>query len=367
MYIYQQKNWPKFIWDYQLISTKVGAVRHLQGKILGLMSAAGFHLKEETTLQNLTLDVTKSSEIEGELLNTEMVRSSIAKRLGIEIAGLPNFDRNVEGLVDMMLDSTQKYNDALTEKRLYGWHNAMFPAGKSGLYDIVVGKWRQGPIHVLSGAMGKEKVHFEAPGAEHVDVEMKGFINWFEGENMLDSVLKAAIAHFWFVTIHPFDDGNGRIARAITDMQLARSDKTEQRFYSMSAQIQIERNVYYDILEATQKGTLDITAWLLWFLDCLKRAMDNTYLTLEKVRARTAFWEEHSSTDLNTRQQKMIAILLNDFFGNLNVSKWAKITKCSTDTALRDIQDLTQKNILIKEAAGGRSTNYKLKTSIKNQ
>lgn len=361
MYIYQQKNWPKFTWDHPQINPKLSTIRHRQGKILGLMSAAGFDLKEKAILQTLTMDVTKSSEIEGELLNVEMVRSSIAKRLGIEIAGLPVADRYVEGVVEMMLDATQKYNDPLTEERLYNWHSAIFPTGRSSLSKIIVGNWRLGPIQVLSGAMGKEKVHFEAPDAERVAAEMQAFIDWFEEKDNLDPVLKAAIAHFWFVTIHPFDDGNGRITRAITDMQLARADKTEQRFYSMSAQIQAERNAYYDILERTQKGTLDITLWLLWFMDCLDRAMNSTDQILEKIKLRILFWEKHKSTDFNQRQYKMINILSDDFFGKLTVSKWSKMTKCSTDTALRDIQNLIYKNILIKEAPGGRSTSYKLK------
>lgn len=361
MYIYQQKNWPKFTWNHPQINPKLSTIRHRQGKILGLMSTAGFDLKEKAILQTLTMDVTKSSEIEGELLNIEMVRSSIAKRLGIEIAGLPVADRHVEGVVEMMLDATQKYNDPLTEERLYNWHSAIFPTGRSSLSKIIVGNWRLGPIQVLSGAMGKEKVHFEAPDAERVAAEMQTFIDWFEEKDDLDPVLKAAVAHFWFVTIHPFDDGNGRITRAITDMQLARADKTEQRFYSMSAQIQAERNAYYDILERTQKGTLDITLWLLWFMDCLDRAMNSTDQILEKIKLRILFWEKHKSTDFNQRQYKMINILVDDFFGKLTVSKWSKMTKCSTDTALRDIQNLIYKNILIKEAAGGRSTSYKLK------
>lgn len=361
MYIYQQKNWPKFTWDHLQINPKVSTIRHRQGKILGLMSAAGFDLKEKAILQTLTMDVTKSSEIEGELLNIEMVRSSIAKRLGIEIAGLPVADRDVEGVVEMMLDATQKYNDPLTEERLYNWHSAIFPTGRSSLSKIIAGNWRLGPIHVLSGAMGKEKVHFEAPDAERVAAEMQAFIGWFEEKDDLDPVLKAAIAHFWFVTIHPFDDGNGRITRAITDMQLARADKTEQRFYSMSAQIQAERNAYYDILERTQKGTLDITLWLLWFMDCLDRAMNSTDQILKTIKLRILFWEKHKNTDFNQRQYKMINILLDDFFGKLTVSKWSKMTKCSTDTALRDIQGLIHKNILVKEAPGGRSTHYQLK------
>ncbi|SEV99733.1 Fic family protein [Chitinophaga sp. YR573] len=357
MYIYELNRWPEFTWDYEKLATKLAEVRYRQGKILGQMNAVGFNLKEEAILQTLTLDVLKSSEIEGDILNPEQVRSSIAKRLGIDIGGLIPADRHVEGVVEMMLDATQKYDAALTEDRLYGWHHSMFPAG----YQITTGAWRNGPMQVVSGMIGNEKIHFEAPDVHQIPKKMSAFLNWFNDKQEIDPVIKAGIAHLWFVTIHPFEDGNGRITRAITDMQLAHADQTAQRFYSMSAQIQKERTEYYNILESTQKGSLDITGWLKWFLDCLHRSMDSTDQILGKIMTRTEFWEKHQETQFNVRQLKMVNVLLDDFFGNLNVSKWAKMNNCSTDTALRDINDLVNKNILIKADGGGRNTSYKLK------
>lgn len=363
MYNHQLNNWPLFTWDYQQFSAKLGEIRYRQGKILGQMNSMGFKLKEDAILHTLTLDVVKSSEIEGEILNPEQVRSSIAKRLGIEVAGVIPTDRHVEGVVEMMLDATQNYVTLLTEERLFNWHSSLFPTGRSGLSKITVAEWRKdekGPMQVVSGAYGREKVHFEAPPVGLVQKYMSQFLTWFEEQQDIDSVLKAAIAHLWFVTIHPFDDGNGRITRAITDMQLARADQTEQRFYSMSAQIQKERNAYYNILESTQKGKLNITEWIVWFLDCLNRSMDATDQILEKINIRTRFWESKRETPLNSRQQKMVDTMLDDFYGKLNVSKWAKMCSCSTDTALRDIQDLQVKNILTKDEGGGRSTSYKI-------
>ena len=360
MYIYEQKNWPKFAWDTELITKILGSVRHRQGKILGQMQALGFQIQEETMLKALTMDVMKSSEIEGELLNPEQVRSSIARRLGIEIAGAIPSERNVEGIVEMMLDATQHYTIPLTEERLFDWHAALFPTGRSGMHKIKTAAWRDDVMQVTSGPMGKERVHFEAPAASKVPREMSLFLEWIEKEQNLDLVLKAGLAHLWFVTIHPFDDGNGRIARALTDMLLAQADKSPQRFYSMSAQIQAERNEYYDILENTQKGDLDITPWLIWFLDCLIRSMDQTDETIAKTMVRAQFWETHKETLLNARQQKILQLLLDNFYGNLNVSKYAKIVKTSTDTALRDLQDLVKKDI-IEQLGSGRSTSYKLK------
>lgn len=360
MYIYEQKNWPKFAWDTELITKILGSVRHRQGKILGQMQALGFQIQEETMLKALTMDVMKSSEIEGELLNPEQVRSSIARRLGIEIAGAIPSERNVEGIVEMMLDATQHYTIALTEERLFDWHAALFPTGRSGMHKIKTAAWRDDVMQVTSGPMGKERVHFEAPAASKVPREMSLFLEWIEKEQNLDLVLKAGLAHLWFVTIHPFDDGNGRIARALTDMLLAQADKSPQRFYSMSAQIQAERNEYYDILENTQKGDLDITPWLIWFLDCLIRSMDQTDETIAKSMVRAQFWETHKETLLNARQQKILQLLLDNFYGNLNVSKYAKIVKTSTDTALRDLQDLVKKDI-IEQLGSGRSTSYRLK------
>ncbi|SHJ18491.1 Fic family protein [Flavobacterium terrae] len=360
MYIHQRKDWPNFTWDADKISPLLGAVRHNQGKILGQMQALGFKLQEETMLKALTLDVVKTSQIEGEQLNPEQVRSSIARRLGIEIAGAVPAERSVEGIVEMLLDATQSYTKPLTAERLFDWHAALFPTGRSGMYKINVGAWRDDVMQVTSGPMGKEKIHFEAPPATKVPAEMQQFLNWMETDQGIDPVIKAAIAHLWFVTIHPFDDGNGRIARAIADLQLARADQSPQRFYSMSAQIQAERNKYYDILENTQKDELDITPWLEWFLDCLMHSMAQTDEVVSKTLIRAKFWETHRETQLNVRQQKILHLLLDDFFGVLNVSKYAKINKTSTDTALRDIQDLMQKDILEQEGKG-RSTSYRLK------
>jgi Fic family protein len=359
MYIHQKKDWPKFTWDAKLITPLLGEVRHRQGKILGVMQGLGFRLQEETVLKTLTLDVLKSSEIEGEQLNPEQVRSSIARRLGIEIAGAIPAERNVEGVVEMLLDATQRYDEPLSDDRLFGWHAALFPTGRSGMHKIKTAAWRDDAMQVTSGPMGKETVHFEAPSADKVSLEMKAFLEWFNANQDIDPVLKAAFAHLWFVTLHPFEDGNGRITRALTDLQLARADQSKQRFYSMSAQIQAERNKYYAILEATQKGDLDITAWLQWFLDCLLHSMAQTDETIALTLKRAQFWETHRAAHFNSRQQKILQLLLDDFFGKLTVSKYAKITKVSTDTSLRDIQDLMGKGIL-KQEGSGRGTSYQL-------
>jgi Fic family protein len=361
MYIHQKNDWPKFTWDADVITPLLGTVRHRQGKILGVMQGLGFRLQEETVLKTLTLDVLKSSEIEGEQLNPEQVRSSIARRLGIEIAGAVPAERDVEGVVEMLLDATQRYDEPLSDERLFGWHAALFPTGRSGMYKIKTAAWRDDAMQVTSGPMGKETIHFEAPSADKVPTEMNAFLDWFNSNQDIDPVLKAAFAHLWFVTIHPFDDGNGRITRAITDMQLARADQSKQRFYSMSAQIQAERDTYYAILESTQKGDLDITDWLEWFLDCLLRSMAQTDETIAAILKRAQFWESHRTTNFNPRQQKILQLLLDDFFGKLTVSKYAKITKVSTDTSLRDIQDLMGKGIMEQEGSG-RSTSYKLIT-----
>ncbi|MBU0763198.1 MAG: Fic family protein [Bacteroidetes bacterium] len=361
IYIHEQDNWPYFNWDSSKVMLKLAETRNLQGKLLGKMETLGFDLQNEAVLNTLTLDVIKSSEIEGEYLDLEQVRSSIARKLGLEIAGSVHSERNVEGVVEMMLDATQRYSAPLTTDRLFDWHAALFPTGRSNMYKITVADWRkEGPMQVVSGPMGKEKVHYEAPESVRIAKEMDVFLDWFESGNGLDFVLKAAIAHLWFVSIHPFDDGNGRITRAITDILLARSDKSVQRFYSMSAQIRVERKEYYNILEKTQKGNLDITEWILWFLNCLINAINATEDILSKVFYKAEFWRLHATTLLNERQQKIINKLLDGFDGKLTSSKWGKINKCSQDTALRDIQDLIKKNILQKEASGGRSTNYEL-------
>ena len=360
-YIYQCDNWPRFHWDEALISPQLAATRHRQGRFIGRMENLGFQLKSEAVLQSLTQDVLKSSEIEGEFLPQNQVRSSIARRLGLDIGGLIQSDRHVEGIVELMLDATQDYKATLTNQRLFSWHKSLFPINEQKTDRIIIGAWRddaRGAMQVISGAVGRKRVHFQAPDALALNREMALFLNWFNSYSKIDLVLKAALAHLWFVTIHPFDDGNGRIARAITDMVLARSEGSAQRFYSMSAQIQIERNTYYDMLESTQKGTCDITDWLLWFLGCLDRAFEGAEKNLDLVLTATRFWESYAGERFNDRQRTMLHKLLNGFFGKLTSSKWAKMMGCSQDTALRDIEDLVQKGVLIKDSAGGRSTSY---------
>ncbi len=385
-YIHQLDVWPKFIWDHEKIAALLGTVHNRRGRLMGRMEALGFSLRAEALLQTLTLDVIKSSEIEGDVLNAEQVRSSIARRLGLNVAGLVPSDRHVDGVVEMMLDATQNFSKALTKNRLLAWQASLFPGGYSGMHKIITGALRNdhdGPMQVISGPVGHEKVHFEAPVAQRLDKEVKSFIGWFNGSTLstkkraieIDPVLKAGIAHLWFVTLHPFDDGNGRIARAITDMQLARADGSAQRFYSMSARIRKERKAYYDVLEKTQKNThgkragsgsissagIDITDWLEWFLGCLDRAVDSTETTLADVFRKARFWELHPEGSINERQRRMINKLFEKFEGKLTSSKWAQMTKCSQDTALRDILELVEKKILVRDAAGGRSTSYLLK------
>lgn len=359
-YIYEYEQWPNFKWEDSEIQVILGKVRHLQGKIFGQMGTLGFSIKEEAMLSTLTLDVLKSSEIEGEILNYDQVRSSIARRLGFNYAGMVHVDRNVEGVVEMMLDATQRYNQSLDHKRIFGWHAALFPTGWSGMHQIDIGGYRNGEMQVVSGPMGKEKVHFHAPSPESVKQEMDTFLDWFNSETRIDGVLKAAIAHFWFIIIHPFDDGNGRIARAISDMLLARSEDSSQRFYSLSNQILTEKKVYYAILQKVQHSDGDITKWLDWFLNCLHRSLISTEETLKTILYKAEFWEKHKETILNSRQRLMLNKLLDGFEGKLKTSKWAKIAKCSSDTALRDIKDLIEKDILKQEDSGGRSTNYEL-------
>jgi Fic family protein len=363
MYIHELKNWPHFMWDKSELAQKLAAVRNRQGRLSGRMEELGFKLRSEANLEALTEEVTKSSEIEGEILNRDQVRSSIARRLGVDIGALTPSERNVEGVVEMMLDATGKYHTPLTSDRLFGWHAALFPTGRSGMSKITVGAWRTdqtGPMQVTSGPIGRERVHYEAPKAALLSDEMKAFIDWFNGQHDTDPVITAAIAHLWFVTIHPFEDGNGRMARAIADMALARSENSSQRFYSMSAQIRQERKAYYAILEATQKGELDITAWLEWFLDCLDRAFDRADTILASVLRKARFWKVHAGQTFNERQRAMIDRLFDGFEGKLTSSKWAQFTKSSQDTALRDIDDLVAKLVLTKDAAGGRSTSYSL-------
>jgi len=359
-YIYQYEQWPNFTWDNSKIQVVLGRVRHLQGKIFGKMGGLGFSIKEETILSTLTLDVLKSSEIEGEILNYEQVRSSIARRLGIEYAGLVHVDRNVEGVVEMMLDATQRYKEALNHERIFGWHAALFPTGWSGIHRIETGSYRTGLMQVVSGPMGMEKIHYEAPAHETMQSEMEAFLKWLDTDIDIDGVIKAAIAHFWFIIIHPFDDGNGRIARAISDMLLARSEESEQRFYSLSNQILTEKKKYYEVLQTVQYSSGDITEWIDWFLNCLYRALIATEQTMNDILLKSEFWDKHENTDLNSRQRLMLNKLLDGFEGKLKTSKWAKIAKCSPDSALRDIKDLIDKGILKQEESGGRSTNYEL-------
>jgi Fic family protein len=362
-YIHELGAWPKFAWSGEALASKLAAVRHRQGRLLGQMHALGFRLQDEAVLETITEDVLKSSEIEGEVLDKNQVRSSIARRLGIDLGGEPTpAGHDVEGVVEMMLDATQHYSEPLTKTRLYGWHASLFPTGRSGMSKIAVGKWRSaesGPMQVVSGAIGHEHIHYEAPAAALLDHEMRAFLKWFGGKSDIDPVLKAAIAHLWFVTIHPFDDGNGRIARAIADMALARSEESPRRFYSMSAQIRIERKAYYDMLERTQKGDLDITSWLTWFLDCLDRAIAGSERTLSSVLRKARFWEQHAEEKFNDRQRDMLNRLLDgDFFGKLTSSKWATLAKTSQDSASRDIDDLLKRSILARGEGGGRSTSY---------
>lgn len=363
-YIHQKENWPDFTWSSDEFVNLLSEARNLQGRLIGKMESLGFELRDEALLETLTLDVLKSAEIEGELLNPEQVRSSIAQRLGMEFAGAIMSDRNVDGMVEMMIDATHNCFKPLTKDRLFDWHAALFPMGRSGIFKIIVADWRKdtsGQMQVVSGAAGREKVHFQAPDANLIEMEMNRFLKWFNEETEIDLVIKAAIAHLWFVTIHPFQDGNGRITRALTDMLLAQSDKSTQRFYSMSAQIRVERNGYYDILERTQKGSLDITEWIKWFLSCLINALKSTDKILTRVLLKADFWNKHSKTIINERQKKVLNKLLDGLEGKLTSMKWAKIAKCSKDTAIRDINDLIKKDVLQKESAGGRSTNYELK------
>jgi len=359
-YIYQYDSWPNFTWNEQEIQVVLGEVRHLQGKLFGQMSALGFSIKEETLLSTLTGDVLKSSEIEGEKLNYEQVRSSIARKLGLDYNDTIYPGRDVEGVVEMMLDATQKYDQLLDEERLFNWHAALFPTGRSGMLKIDTACYRTGEMQIVSGPMGKERVHYNAPPPQEVKNEMDVFLNWLNKDSTLDLVVKSAVAHFWFIIIHPFDDGNGRIARAIADLLLARSENSTFRFYSFSSQILLEKKVYYNKLKEVQYSDGDITEWIIWFLNCLYRALQSTEQTIKKVLKKAAFWDVHRETVLNSRQRLMLNKLLDGFVGKLKTSKWAKITKCSQDSALRDIKDLIGKGILKQEESGGRSTNYEL-------
>lgn len=363
MYIHELEDWPRFRWHSERIGALLAEVRHRQGRLVGRMEALGFGLRQEAVLQTLTADVTQSSAIEGERLDAQQVRSSIARRLGMDIGGLVASDRHVEGIVEMMLDATRHYDQALDEQRLFAWHAALFPTGRSGMARIAVGAWRadgKGPMQVVSGPVGRERVHFEAVPASRVATEMSAFLEWWNGEPEIDAVLRAALAHLWFVTVHPFEDGNGRIARALADMALARSENSSQRFYSMSAEIRRERNAYYEILEHTQQGTLDVTAWMEWFLACLGRAIDGAQSMLAGVLDKARFWEGIAGAPLNERQTLVLNRLLDGMQGKLTTSKYATLAKCSQDTALRDIAQLVERGLLVRGPEGGRSTGYRL-------
>lgn len=366
-YIHEIAGWPELNWQRAKLAELLAFVRHEQGRLLGRMQGLGLQLRQEADLQTVTADVLKSSEIEGEKLDAAQVRSSVAQRLGLDVGALPAIDRNVEGVVEMMLDATRNYDMPLTVERLFDWHAALFPTGRSGMRRIRVGAWRddsRGPMQVVSGRIGNEKVHYEAPVAARIPEEVQKFLDWFNSEEERDWVVGAALAHLHFVTIHPFEDGNGRIARAIADMALARSERSPQRFYSMSTQIQREREGYYTILEKTQKGGLDVTAWMEWFLICLGRAIEAAKETLETVLFKARFWESVSNITLNERQRDVLSRLLEGFEGKLTTSKWAKLTKSSQDTAARDIARLIDSGVLVRNPGGGRNTSYSLAMSL---
>ena len=358
LYIHDHNNWWQFRYDSLRIMNELGRVRSKQGMIIGRMLSLGFDSQDDAVLSNISMELVRSSEIEGEKLNLGEVRSSLARRLGIAMAGMISASRYVEGVVEMQLDATQNYNHPLSADRLFGWHNVLFPTGISGLYRIEVGKYRSGEMQVVSGAMGKEIIHYQAPSAERVPAEMDRFIAWVNSDEPIDAVLKAAIAHLWFVSIHPFDDGNGRIARALTDMLLARSENTGKRFYSVSAEMKLLQKEYYEVLERTQHGDGNISEWILWFLHCFEQALTAAENTLSSVLRKADFWERNRNVSFNERQRKLINLQFDGFFGKLSTGKWAKIAKCSTDTALNDIRDLVEKGILKKSEEGGRSTNY---------
>jgi len=363
LYLWQEPRWPSLTWDEQGLSSLLASVSRQQGRLLGRMEALGFDLRDEAHLHTLTEDVVKSSEIEGDELDRDQVRSSIARRLGLDIGDLVPADRDVEGVVEMMLDATGKFDEPLTEERLFAWHASLFPTGRSGVRKIIVGKWRDdrtGPMQVVSGPVGRERVHYEAPPSERLPEEMARFLSWLEDPGHTDPLLTAGLAHLWLVTIHPFDDGNGRIARAIADMVLSRSESSRRRFYSMSAQIRRERDDYYAILESTQRSGVDVSPWQSWFLGCLLRAIEGAHDTLGSVLRKARFWERFAKEPLNARQITILNRLLHGVEGKLTTSKWAKMAKCSQDTAYRDILDLVRRGALQKDEGGGRSTSYSL-------
>ncbi len=366
-YIWESPDWPHWVYDRQRLTPLLAQVHRAQGHLLGRMHDVGLVLRDQTAVRALTEDVLKTSEIEGEKLDPDSVRSSIARRLGVDIGALAPTDRKVEGVVDMILDATQLHLQPLTVERLFGWHAALFPTGYSGLNKIRIGQWRddaQGPMQVVSGPVHRQTVHYKAPPAQRVDAEMRAFLEWFNDDQSDDPVIKAGLAHLWFVTLHPFEDGNGRIARAVGDMALARADSSVQRYYSLSAQIQRERNDYYRRLEVTQKGGLDVSDWLAWFLSCLLRAVQGAEEALHFVLAKARFWQRCAGIPMNDRQTKLLNKMMDGFEGKLTSSKWAVMAKCSQDTALRDITELLERGVLKRSDASGRSTSYELSSGV---
>ncbi len=369
LYIHEQSDWPHLHWRIEDLADQLADIRHRQGRLLGQMAHLGFSPRQEAMIATLTEEVVKTSEIEGEILDAELVRSSVARRLGLDVGGLEHNDCNVEGAVDMMLDATERYDRPLTVERLCRWQAALFPTGRSGMQHIAVGEWRQdatGPMQVVSGPIGRKRVHFEAPAAARIDGEIRSFLDWFNSGANTDPVIKAGLAHLWFVTIHPFEDGNGRVARAIAEMALARADGAVQRFYSVSSQIRKKRRDYYNTLEQTQRGSTDATRWLAWFLHCVGAAIDSAEMTIAAVTTKDRFLRSIAEITINDRQRRMINQLLDGFDGKLTTVKWAKITKCSHDTALRDINELITNGVLLRSEAGGRSTSYDLAAPLTN-
>lgn len=363
LYIHEKPGWPNLHWNREGLTEALADVRYSQGRLIGRMHGLGFNLQQEALLETLIEDVHKTSEIEGERLDPEQVRSALGRRLGMDVAGLRHPEEQVEGVVEMILDATRRYRLPLTRERLWGWQAALFPTGRSRMRPITVGAWRDdhtGPMQVVSGPMGRERVHYEAPGAQRIGDEMAAFLHWFNAPPATDGVLAAGLAHLWFVTIHPFDDGDGRIARAITDMALSRAEGSPRRFYSMSAQIRQERRDYHEILERTQKGTTGITDWMTWFVACLGRSIESAEVTLASVLAKARFWQNAAALPLKERRRRVLNRLLDGFEGKLTTSKWAKLGKCSQDSALRDIRGLIDYGILARNPEGGRSTSYRL-------
>ena len=363
MYIWEQRGWPRFTWDDGGLLEPLAAARLKQGRLLGGMAGLGFDLKLEAQLEALTEDVVKSSEIEGEILDRDGVRSSLARRLGLPAAAIAPADRRIEGVVEMMLDATENYRTLLTSERLFGWQAALFPTGYSGMHRIKTGAWRddvEGPMQVVSGPIGRQRVHYQAPPARRLDAEMQAYLEWFNRRSDPEGLLRAGLAHLWFVTIHPFEDGNGRVARAIADQALAQSEGSGQRFYSMSSQIRKERSDYYDVLESAQKGTLDVTDWLVWFLDCLSRAIDGAGSACAEVLRKAGFWQRYAREPFTRRQKAVLNRFLDGFEGKLTARKWAAIGKCSIPTAQRDINELVEREILRRNPGGSKNTSYDL-------